>query len=115
MRTTIPVSIAELAARLIALPDQIETAEEAVIETARALRSAEDRLILAEAALFEAKAVIGTNETERKRSLHALTVNERTAISTAREAHEDAAKRLRVCLVKLSSLRAVARLLGGQE
>jgi len=103
----------ELATRLLALPAALEAAEEDLLQAQR--EATEAKCILEEnEASLTLQGLDGKNEAERKASLYARTVLDRDRARQAGERVHQAALRVRVLQAEHSSLRAVARLLGGE-
>ena len=115
MRADFPIPMAEFAATLLALPDQIDEQEHAVIEASACVRRMKDALEYREGFLIEAGEITGANEKARALQLKGLTVNEREKVAQAQEALDHEARRLHFLQNKIAAYRAAARLIGGSE
>ena len=115
MRVDFPIPIAEFAATLINLPDQIAEAEEAVIAARGEKLRADEALEMREFILHQEGVLNGGNETVRKLQLRGHTIAERLAARTADERWASVSVHLHRLQHRLAAYRAATRLIGGDD
>ncbi|TNJ68197.1 hypothetical protein FE784_00590 [Paenibacillus hemerocallicola] len=101
----------ELVQRLIALPNEIEKAEEAVLLAHARLITAKDVLQQKEDSLLLGNMLDGKNAETRAAQARQYTTNEREALTDAEINLKNVASRLERLHVQLKSFRAVADLI----
>lgn len=104
----------DLAVRLLEIVDELRDAEREAVSAARQVSAAKEDLADREAALLLA-GVPGSNAEARAAHLRQETTSWRMGLQQAQEEAQLAGVRLRVLQAELLSLRACARLIGGEE
>lgn len=106
----------ELITRLLALPGEIEAAEQALHAASCEVHACRAALLWAEAdVLLDSEKIDGKNEAQRKAQLYRATEPYRIAFDAAEKAHAAAVIPLHTRQNELRALCALARLVGGKD